>query len=175
MITLVIGGSGSGKSAYAEKCLEEYKEEKYYLATMKAYGDEGKQKVERHKRLRQGKCFSTIEQPVDISDAIKYIGDESKAVILLECISNLVANEMFGEDNISSAHEVAEKIVRQIQLLASKVKEIVIVSNIVTEDGIEYDKGTMEYIKAISEVNIGLSELAERVVEVVVGIPVYIK
>ncbi len=59
MITLVLGGSGSGKSAYAEHLLDG-KTNKYYIATMQVYDAEGeKKKVARHRRLRAGKriCY----------------------------------------------------------------------------------------------------------------------
>ena len=50
---LVIGGSGSGKSAYAEKVALECQKEKrhFYLATMHVFGEEGQKKVERHRKL----------------------------------------------------------------------------------------------------------------------------
>ena len=49
MITLVIGGSGSGKSDYAESLLDSYSNRKVYLATMQIYDDETRKKVERHR------------------------------------------------------------------------------------------------------------------------------
>ena len=67
MITLVLGGSGSGKSAYAEHLLDG-KTNKYYIATMQVYDAEGEKKVARHRRLRAGKGFVTIEQPRDIGE-----------------------------------------------------------------------------------------------------------
>lgn len=55
---LVIGGSGSGKSAYAEKVALECQKEKrrFYLATMHVFGERGK-KGERHKRMRAAKAL----------------------------------------------------------------------------------------------------------------------
>ena len=60
MITLITGGSGSGKSAYAEKYIchvsnEKGYKEKYYIATMQVFDDEGQRKIDRHRRLRAGK------------------------------------------------------------------------------------------------------------------------
>ena len=61
---LITGGSGSGKSAYGEKrILEAGEMTRYYIATMEVFGEEGRKKVERHKMLRQGKGFITIESP----------------------------------------------------------------------------------------------------------------
>ena len=67
MITLVLGGSGSGKSAYAEHLLDG-KTNKYYIATMQVYDAEGEKKVARHRRFRAGKGFVTMEQPRDIGE-----------------------------------------------------------------------------------------------------------
>ena len=64
MITLVTGGSGSGKSAYAEDvAVSAEGTEKYYIATMQIYDAEGERKVERHRKLRAGKGFTTVESP----------------------------------------------------------------------------------------------------------------
>ena len=57
MITLIMGGSGSGKSAYAEDyaLAQAGESSKYYIATMQIYDAEGQRKVERHRKLRAGK------------------------------------------------------------------------------------------------------------------------
>ena len=66
MITLVTGGSGSGKSAYAESLLYSCQGIRYYIATMQIYDAEGEKKVERHRKLRAGKGFLTIESPMNV-------------------------------------------------------------------------------------------------------------
>lgn len=119
MITLITGGSGSGKSAYAEKYIchvsnEKGYKEKYYIATMQVFDDEGQRKIDRHRRLRAGKGFITIEQPRDIKKAVEKLQSENclKNVrsALLECMSNLVANEMFPPVDASGIQAVeAEK------------------------------------------------------------------
>ena len=58
MIHLVTGGSGSGKSEYAENWLtgRNKKDGTYiYIATMQPYTEETMKKIERHHRLRAGK------------------------------------------------------------------------------------------------------------------------
>ena len=92
MITVVVGGSGSGKSQYAETILSGTNAlYKYYLATMEVYGEESRQKVERHRRMRAGKGFATIERPKDLSGVC--IGTPWKeSAVLIECVSNLAAN-----------------------------------------------------------------------------------
>lgn len=208
MITLITGGSGSGKSAYAEKYIchasnEKGFKEKYYIATMQVFDDEGQRKIDRHRRLRAGKGFITIEQPRDIKDAVSKLQSENclktGRSALLECMSNLVANEMFPPVDASDTKEaggkkepldepenmrdyentlisrVSKKVLKDVSILSENVAELVIVTNNVFEDGVCYDESTMNYIKAMGTVNRGLAAMAESVVEVVAGIPVEVK
>ena len=176
MMTLIIGGSGSGKSAYAEDYMVSISEDrkKYYIATMQIYDEEGKRKVERHRMLRGGKGFSTIEQPIDIGKAAEKMEDGERTA-LLECIYNLTANEMFLPSGICREEDTAEKVISGILSVAETVDTMVIVSNNVFEDGICYDEGTMSYLRALASVNRRLAQMADCVIEVVVGIPVVIK
>ena len=176
MMTLIIGGSGSGKSAYAEDYMVSISEDrkKYYIATMQIYEEEGKRKVERHRMLRGGKGFSTIEQPVDIGKAAEKMEAEDRTA-LLECVSNLTANEMFSGEVPGTEEAITEKIVGGIAVLNRELTHLVIVSNNVFEDGNVYDKTTMAYIRAMGRINQKLAEMADEVVEVVVGIPIVIK
>lgn len=208
MITLITGGSGSGKSAYAEKYIchasnEKGCKEKYYIATMQVFDDEGQRKIDRHRRLRAGKGFITIEQPRDIKKAVEKLQSENclktGRSALLECMSNLVANEMFQPADASGIQaaeaekealdeienmkdyentqirRVSKKVLKEVSILSENVAELVIVTNNVFEDGVSYDQSTMNYIKAMGIVNRGLAAMAERVVEVVAGIPVAVK
>ena len=191
MVYLVTGGSGSGKSAYAESLLSgfEHIDNRYYIATMQVYGDEGKKRVERHRRLRAGKCFITVEQTVQIGEAIeKFWIEESDervkekidmqytalntAAAIVECVSNLTANEMFDEKGQRSEQEVVNSVVLGLKQLAKSVQELVIVTNNVFDDGISYDESTMSYIRALARINIELAKWADEVTEVIAGIPV---
>ncbi len=196
MMVLVVGGSGSGKSSYAEKVTvslaqESVKEitksentslsdfklniaKKYYLATMQVFDDEGRKKVDRHRKLRNGKGFFTIEQPVRISSALEKMEDGDRTV-LLECISNLTANEMFSEKKTMTEIQVTENVIRDIKMLKEQTNHLVVVSNNIFEDGITYDETTTKYIRAMGKINQKLAALADRVVEVVAGIPVTLK
>lgn len=99
MMYLIIGGSGSGKSAYAEELLFSLPDagKKYYIATMQVCDEESRRRVQKHRKQREGKRFDTIEQPVHVSGALTQM-DAGKKSAMLECVSNLVANEMFAKD-----------------------------------------------------------------------------
>ncbi len=182
MMVLVVGGSGSGKSSYAEETAVSLAQEsvgeitmkKYYLATMQVFDKEGQSKVDRHRNLRKGKGFLTIEQPTGIYYALEKMemGDRT---VLLECISNLTANEMFSEEKAKTKIQVMEDVVCGIKQIKEQTTHFVVVSNNVFEDGITYDETTTEYIHAMGMINHKLAALADRVVEVIAGIPVIIK
>ena len=167
MITLILGGSGSGKSAYAEDYLlrTAAHKKKYYIATMQIWDEEMQAKVDRHHRLRQGKGFTTIEQPAALEEAIAQ----------MECMSNLTANEMFSKAEPVERQTVIERILRGVEILRKQADPLVIVTNNVFEDGIVYDDSTMEYIEALGRINERLAAEADEVVEVVAGIPQRIK
>lgn len=183
MMTLIVGGSGSGKSAFAEQYVMELSGRAagnriFYLATMQVFDREGEKKVERHRMLRNGKGFMTVEQPVRIEEACEKMGavrENMEISALLECMSNLTANEMFSKTGMRKREDVVESILSGIRVLKERLKYLVIVSNNVFEDGCSYDESTMEYIRALGEINIRLAAMADEVIEVVSGIPVVIK
>ncbi len=175
MMTLVLGGSGSGKSAYAEDYLLRAAgdKKKYYIATMQIRDAEMQAKVDRHHGLRQGKGFSSIEQPTELEQAVLQM--EPAGAVLLECMSNLTANEMFSGEQPVDRQTVIEKILRGVEALKNHADPLVIVTNNVFEDGIVYDSATMEYIEALGRINERLAAASDEVVEVTAGIAQRIK
>ena len=172
MFVTVTGGSGSGKSAFAEEQLLQFPEKnRLYIATMVCFDEESRQRVKRHRKMRKEKHFDTLECPTDLV----HVRIPKDTAVLLECMSNLVANEMFSGADIVSEDVGVGHILQGIKSLSAKVDELVIVSNNVFEDGISYDATTQAYIRALGRINTGVAALADTVTEVVVGIPVPVK
>ena len=91
MLTLVTGGSGSGKSAFAEDRVLSFGDaQRIYIATMHPFDEESHKRIERHQKMRAGKGFETVE----CYTGLKNVKLPAGCVVLLECMSNLVANEM---------------------------------------------------------------------------------
>ena len=102
---LITGGSASGKSAFAEDKLLSFGDKKrYYLATMAVWDEECRERIRRHRIERSGKGFSTIEKPVDLKD----VSLPGGSAALLECVSNLTANELFREELCENGQESEE-------------------------------------------------------------------
>lgn len=92
MFILITGGCKNGKSLMAEKILTAYNVPRFYIATMEPFGSEAKETIARHRKIREGKNFNTIEKYTDISE----IKLPQNSAVLLECMCNLCANEMFS-------------------------------------------------------------------------------
>ena len=168
MMILVAGGSKCGKSRYAESLFEKRSEPKYYLATMQPYGEEAHAAIARHRKMRAEKGFRTVEQYTDIDCAEIPAG----GAVLLECMGNLLANEMFRRE---TRMDCSDKIIADVLHLNQKTELLVIVTNQVGSDGIRYECGTASYIAALGRINQALAEKADRVIECVFGIPVTLK
>lgn len=168
MMILVTGGSKCGKSRFAESLFKDRTEQKYYIATMKPYGDEAFSAIEHHHKMRADKGFLTIEQYTDIDS----VSVEDGSAILLECMGNLLANEMFNANQII---DCTDKIITNIIHISCKSKLLVIVTNQVCSDGLQYEKGTAEYIASLGKINQKIAAYADEVFECIYGIPVKIK
>jgi len=168
MTTLITGGSKCGKSSFAEMILEHFQGRKIYIATMQPFGDDAFEAIERHRKMRAGKDFETIEQYTDIHE----ISLDKGCAVLLECVGNLCANEMFAGGAIYCPND---KIVSGIKSLSESVSELVIVTNQVGSDGISYSDGTADYIRAMGDINRRIAEFSDNVIECVYGVPVLLK
>ena len=147
MLRLVTGGSGSGKSAFAESVVMGLKtRSNLYIATMYPFDEECHRRIARHRLMRRDKGFETLECYTGLKDA----KIPSSGTTLLECMSNLTANEMY---------------------VLSHTEHLVIVTNEIFSDGIEYDPETTRYQQYLGEMNCELAKLADVVVEVVYSIP----
>lgn len=175
-LILVYGGSGSGKSAWAERTLLSEAAaaggRAVYLATLPDAGDEAAARIARHRAMRSrhgaavGLDFVTAERQADIGGAAVLPGD----FVLLEDLGNLLANEIWPPTGTGAA-DVEARVLAGLRVLLDRAALLVIVSNDIFADGGGYDPDTMAYIRSLGALHRELALLAEQVVEVVCGIP----
>lgn len=141
-----------------------------YVAAMEPYGEEAQRRIARHRALRAGKGFDTLEHTKRF-DAM-CIEDGYEAA-LFECMSNALANEIFSPGGAGENWKCS--ILAGMDTLAQACAHVVIVSNEVFADGCQYEKETLAYIRALGELNQLIAQRADVVVECVCGIPVWLK
>ena len=132
-------------------------------------GEDAARRIARHRQLRAGKGFETLEKGVDVGGLPLPEG----ASVLLECLGNLVANEMFEPDGAGENAE--ERCLDGIRSLARRAANLVIVTNEVGSDGREYGEGTERYMQIMGRLGCRIAEMADEVCEVVCGQPVWLK
>ena len=139
MKILVYGKANSGKSKIAEEMtLKIARKKPIYVATyLDNFGDlQMKQKIEIHKRRREGK-FKAVEEPYDIGFVVK-----EGETYLIECLSMLVFNNLGKIDALLSSLK---------KTLTCKA-DIVFVLNEPEEGFTPEDKESKEYAEALKNV-----------------------
>lgn len=166
MMILVTGGAASGKSAHAERLLcARAVGRRLYLATMQPFGEEAVRRIARHRALREGKGFETVERFTALD---KLSLDTHYDGILLEDLSNLLANELFAPEG---AHERAfEAVLNGVLALRQSCGTLVVVTNEVFSDGVQYAPETMRFIELLGRLNEALAAEADVFCESVCGI-----
>ena len=95
---LVLGGARSGKSAFAERLVAETGLERHYIATGRAFDDEMRQRIAKHREDRGGGWW-THEEPLALAARIGEVAREGRAV-LVDCLTLWVTNLMLEERDI---------------------------------------------------------------------------
>lgn len=164
MLILVYGGAGSGKSEYAERLIvESGLARRTYIATMEPCGEAAAARIARHRRLRAGKGFETVECLRDLAALPLPAGGAA----LLEDLTNLLANEWFGGERTGAAGRVLDGLSH----LGAAAGLAVVVANDLFTDGLTYDPETEAYLEVLSAVHREAAARADAVCEVVCGIP----
>jgi adenosylcobinamide kinase/adenosylcobinamide-phosphate guanylyltransferase len=164
MVTLITGGIKSGKTSYGLSLGKLYTS-KAYIATAVSFDNEMKVKIEMHQKER-GRLWETVEEPIEISKALYSITED---FVMIDCVTLWLNNLMYYEKDIDLY------IKSFCDTLIYCPKEVIIVTNEIGLGVIPEKKNIREYINKLGLLNQKIGEIADRVVLMVSGIPIYIK
>ena len=170
MRALIIGGASCGKSEYAEALAMQRPGKRYYVASLMPLDEGSLQCIARHQNMRAQKGFITLERYTDLAG----LRLPTRGTVLLECLGNLVANELFAPDG-AGAGGAADAIVSGITALGRQCDDLIVVTNDVFADDCDYDDDMLRYMHTLARLNRALARRFDRVVEVVCGIPLMLK
>ncbi len=180
MVQLILGGSASGKSEFAGSLAEKAARNGtiHYLATMHPEGKEAQEKIRRHDRLRIGGSYQVHE--VFSIDALRGAGEKTASddVILFDSIDGFAADVMFSpktENPGTASPDEARQLAAEILLLEKNCRCLILVADDIGSDGVSYDPVTRRYMEYYGILCRCLGESAHSVVQVVCGIPVWLK
>lgn len=183
-LTFISGGVRSGKSAFAEKLLVEEaasaQGKLVYIASGRAVDEEMRQRIEKHKVDRAEEDWLTIEQPVDLANAMCFI--QPNDFVLWDCLTTWLANEMYEEQDGTYCIRMegcmenkAARLFETIGAIRKKAAHFVIVSNEVLDEPASKYAETQLYCEWIGKLHQHLVSLSDDAIEMDCGLPMYWK
>jgi adenosylcobinamide kinase/adenosylcobinamide-phosphate guanylyltransferase len=165
--TLVLGGARSGKSAFAEQLMQGGARKLIYLATATAGDDEMRTRIDHH-RSRRGDAWHTVEEPLELTQAL---ARESAAhhAVLVDCLTLWLSNIMHaGRDVETETRRLAEWL-HQAQ------HPVVLVSNEVGLGLVPESPLGRRFRDAQGRLNQAVAAAVANVVFVAAGLPLQLK
>ncbi|WP_240697354.1 bifunctional adenosylcobinamide kinase/adenosylcobinamide-phosphate guanylyltransferase [Sporolactobacillus sp. THM19-2] len=181
-LIFITGGVRSGKSAFAERmaiqCAEATSGSLHYIATGRATDQEMESRILRHQEERKNGPYpwKTWEQPMDIGQLAPFF--QKHDVVLLDCLTTLLSNELFHEGNHLEDGTVPQKVKDHIMngliAVSQNCRVLIVVSNEVLFEPI-HQKLVLLYARLLGELHVQIVKIAERAYQMEAGIPLLMK
>lgn len=165
MFTLVIGGAASGKSEYAERLVLAQTGPRIYIATLYPWDQECVARIAKHRLARRDRGFETVERYTDLAG----LDLPTDSNVLLEGLGSLLSNELYTPEGGGLG-----AVLRGVETLEGRA-HLTVVAEEVCAGGADYAGDTLRYLEAMAGLNRALARRADRVVEVVCGLPNVLK
>jgi adenosylcobinamide kinase/adenosylcobinamide-phosphate guanylyltransferase len=164
---LVIGGTRSGKSRYAEERIGRLGLAPVYLATGAAGDAEMAARIAAH-RARRGPEWRTVEEPLDLPGRLAEEAGAGRAV-LVDCLTLWLANLMEAEGDIGAETE------RLVAALAKAEGAVALVSNEVGGGVVPENALARRFVDAQGVLNQRVAAAVDEVVLIAAGLPLVLK
>ncbi len=165
---LVLGGARSGKSTFAEKLVEASGLPMHYVATGRAYDDEMRDRIAHHQAARQGKGWTTHEEPLDLSGLLRRL-DTPGCAILVDCLTLWVTNLMM------EGRDMAAEFAALAALLPDRQARLVFVSNEVGLGIVPENRMARDFRDHAGRLHQIVAEKSAEVYFVAAGLPLKMK
>ena len=164
---LVLGGTKSGKSTYAERRVVETGLRAVYLATGAAGDGEMAARIAAH-RARRGSGWTTIEEPLELPGRLAAEAGAGRAV-LVDCLTLWLANLMVAE------RDIAAESGRLVAAIGNAGGPVVLVSNEVGGGVVPDNALARRFADAQGVLNQQVAAAVEEVVLIAAGLPLVLK
>ncbi|MDQ0243516.1 adenosylcobinamide kinase/adenosylcobinamide-phosphate guanylyltransferase [Bacillus fengqiuensis] len=143
MLIFVSGAVRSGKSTAAERLVERLRDSHsrcVYIATGQITDEEMRERVKLHQEEREQSAveWKTIESGRNLQEVVSHLMKED--VVLLDCATNWLANELFVSHDAWEDTEFQQKTIKSMKQAVKEINErvdhLVVVSNDLFEGGL---------------------------------------
>lgn len=177
-ITLVLGGTRSGKSSYAESLLprEEAAAVLYVATAERREGDAAMcERIQRH-QSRRPSHWRTLECPLNLGQHLRdYLTASPCDVVMIDCVTMLASNVLFSlpdEENLEALENALRRELGELILgMKNSSCKWVLVSSEIGCGVVPAARLSRNYADALGMCNQLLSAAADRAVLVVAGRP----
>lgn len=166
-VTLVTGGSRSGKSSYAQRMALERSSNPVYLATSRVWDEKHRRRIERHKADR-GPQWTTVEEDRALSRH-----DFTGQTVVVDCVTLWCTNFFYDFD--SDVDRTLETVCSEFDRLVEQEADLIFVTNEIGSGGVSPDLLQRLFCDLQGWVNQYIARTADEVWWMVSGIPVKIK
>lgn len=163
---LILGGAASGKSEWAEGLTESFDLPMTYLATGQIFDDETKKRVKIH-QMRRDDRWTTFEEPLHPETILRDLGPQN--VVLIDCATMWLNNHMMADADLAIAQTAL------LDGLRTCAAPWIIVSNEVGHGIVPKNALARSFREAQGRLNIALAAQADLVVNVIAGLPQFLK
>jgi adenosylcobinamide kinase/adenosylcobinamide-phosphate guanylyltransferase len=165
LTTLILGGARSGKSAHAESLFGD--RPALYIATGQALDGEMAERIDHHRR-RRGSGWSTLEEPLDLPEALDNVMRSDRPV-MVDCLTMWLSNLMHAN------RDIGRSLDRLCEVLVAPAGPVVLVSNEVGLGLVPETRLGREFRDHQGRVNQRVAAICRRVVFVAAGLPLVLK
>jgi adenosyl cobinamide kinase/adenosyl cobinamide phosphate guanylyltransferase len=166
-IILITGGARCGKSRMALRLAPAHPA-KFFLATAEPLDEEMRQRIRRH-RLERGREWTTIEEPVSIANVLQ---DRSGETAVIDCITLWISNLLMRS---LDPKEIEARIHALTETLLSRDNTTIIVTNEVGMGIVPAHPSARLFRDLTGHANQRLADIADRVILMVSGLPLFLK
>ena len=165
MITLVLGGTRSGKSRYAQQLARQLSERPLYVATSRPWDTDHQARIARHQRER-GPEWRTLECEIAL-DSLPLDGE----VAVIDCVTLWLTN-LFSDADLEHCLGRARAI---IDRLTERRAQLFLVSNELGQSLHAPTEIGRKFVDLQGLVNQHIAARAQNVAWMVAGIATYVK
>lgn len=175
-ITLITGGTRSGKSLFGQQMAERQAGTRLFLATCPVMDDEMAQRIRRHRQGRQGGNWQTIEETVAIAAQLDRAGRYD--TVLIDCLTLWINNLMFHAGQGDMVIDEDRIVTETTSLLAAARRHpgrVIMISNEVGLGIVPDNQQARLYRDLVGRCNQCVAGEADAVYLVCSGLPLQIK
>lgn len=169
MITLILGGARSGKSAHAERLAVESGRAVVYVATAQAQDDEMRERIAHH-RARRPSTWRTVEEPLQLARALRD-NDAPGRVLIVDCLTLWLSNLLHAGagDTLSAERDAL------LACLPALQADVVLVSNEVGTGVIPLGALTRTFVDESGWLHQSVAAASDKVIWMVAGCAIVAK